>query len=565
MSLSSANRSLQLILRVTDPKDATEPMISLPPKAEIFAKQPPQLPRHTPEQHGVSSRHIAQFLQALRDDRTLRMHNILILRDGCVLCEAPFGAQDGSLPRATFSACKSIVSLAVGILMDDGVLRPEDRLTDLFPKAGSAIGRRLMKDVTVEDLLTMQAGSQFNELASMTREDWLDEFFSPIPGSVKFQYNSLNTYVLSRIVCSLSGMSLSRFLTERLFGPMDITDFFWEVCPAGYEKGGWGLYLKPEDLGKLGQLVIDHGMWEGRQLVSRSFIETATKAHVSAPESYGDYNYGWHFWVGRKKNVVLMNGMLGQNVLCFRDSGITLVSHGGNEELFQQSSYFKLAAEYFGGSFDAKLPRDPAGKQLLNKTLRSLADPNAKLPTRAAFERFFGKRFVTQAPRAASAGLLPVTLQAVQNCYTRGVKALSVGGSREVVEILYEEADALYHVFAGTKAPYIQTLDFAGNHFRVAAHARFTHNEDAIPVLRVQLDFLETPCTRVLKLFLMPNGMILRQEETPCMDKILEMVLSDSYPTLKTVIGAVFGTGDLEFLRWRMSVVFAPELEFTED
>lgn len=566
MSLTSANRSLQLVLRVSDPKEATEPMICLPPKPEIPSGTPAcPLPRHTPECHGIASRHIAAFLLALKEDPTLRMHSIMVLRDGCVLCEATFGPQDITLPRMTFSACKSIVSLAIGILMDDGLLHPEDRLTELFPKAGSVISRRIMKDVTVEDLLAMRSGSQFNELACMTQEDWLDSFFSPTLGSEKFQYNSLNTYVLSRIVCAISGMSLSRFLAQRLFGPMGITDFYWEVCPEGFEKGGWGLYLRAEDLGKLGQLVQDGGMWEGRQLVSREYIERATKIHAKVPESYGDYDYGWQFWVGRQENIVLMNGMLGQNVLCFRDSGITLVSHGGNEETFQQSNYFKIAARFFGGSFENRLPADFEGRRLLSKTISALSCGSRRLPSKEDFGRFFGKRFTARSARAASAGLLPVTLQAVQNCYTKGVQAIAIGGSREVVEIFYEERDVLHHIFAGTKKPYLQTLEFDGNRFRAAAQARFTHNEDETPVLRVQLDFLETPCSRVLKLFLTPKGMILRQEETPCMDKILETVLSGSYPTVSALIGSVFGTGDLEFLRWRMSVVFAPELEFAEE
>lgn len=565
MSLTSMNKSLHLMMRLADPKESTEPMIALPPKPEIACTQSSTpLPRHTPERHGVSSRHIAAFLQTLEQDPTLNMHSIMILKDGCVLCEAAFGTQDIRMPRMTFSACKSIVSLAIGILMDDGVLLPETKLTELFPEAGNAISRRLMKDITVDDLLAMRTGSQFNEIACMTQDDWLSGFFSPGLTAGKFQYNSLNTYILSRIVCHLSGQSLSSFLTERLFEPMGIRDFYWEVCPEGFEKGGWGLYLRAEDLGKLGQLILDGGLWEGRRLISREYLEKATQIHAKVPPHYGDYDYGWQFWVGRKDDVVLMNGMLGQNVLCFRENGITVVSHAGNEETFQQSNYFRHVAEFFARPFDRKLPRDPAGIRSLKKVLQSLTFAQGKLPSQMSFDRFFGKRFVTNSPKAPSTGLLPLTLQAVQNCYTKGVQAIAIGGSRETVELFYEERDALHHILAGTRAPHIQTMTFGENVFRVAAHARFTHNEDEIPVLRVQLDFLETPFTRVLKLYLTPSGLLLKQEETPCMDKVLETVLS-SHTAVKTLIGNVFGTGDLDFVRWRMSVVFSPELRFSED
>lgn len=571
MSLSTTNRSLQLLLRLADGKTSTEPILDLP------AQKPPvcrgvssdPLPEQTPEKQGVSSRHIAAFLNALHQDPTLRMHSVMIVRNGKILCQAAFGAQDITLPRMTFSACKSITALAIGILMDDGLLSPTDRLIDLFPEEGSILSRQLMKDLTVAHLLSMQTGNQFNEAACMTEEDWLHGFFSSpkltsAPGE-KFHYNSLNTYILAAIICRLTGMSLTDFLTKRLFAPMGIGDFYWERCPKGTEKGGWGLYMRPEDLAKLGQLIQDDGMYHGQQLVSREFLAKATSRQAEVPPHYGDYNYGWQFWVGREKNTVLFNGMLGQNVLCFRNSGITVVSHAGNDETFQQSNYFRLVDEYFGSTFPHILPKDPLGALELRRTMASLTASADKLPSRAAFETFAGRRFVTSAPRAASAGLLPLTLQAVQNCYSKGLQAITICGSRSKVEVLYEERGSLYHIIAGTKVPHVQTLDFDGNVFQVAAKARFTQDEDSNPVLRLQLDFLETPCTRVLKLILTPKKILLRQEETPCMDQILEMLLTNAPSAAKTVLSTIFGNSDLEYLRWKLSMIFAPALEFTED
>ena len=453
MSLSSTNRSVQLLMRFSDGKTATEPLIEYnaqKPCAPYGASSQP-LPRCTPERQGIASSHIAAFLHALQNDPTLRMHSIMIVRNGHVLCEAAFGAQELDLPRMTFSACKSITSLAVGILMDDGLLHPDDRLIDHFPQEGNLVSRRLMKDISIADVLSMRTGNQFNELSCMTQDDWVQGFFaSPGLGGEKFQYNSLNTYILAALVRRLSGESLSSFLSKRLFSPMGIENFHWELCPSGTEKGGWGLYMRPEDLAKLGQLVADGGVWKGRQLISRQYLEQATTAHAQVPESYGDYNYGWQFWVGRNERTVLFNGMLGQNVLCFLDNGITVVSHAGNDETFQQSNYFKLVSRFFGGSFSARLPADLAEARQLKRLIRQLGSCREKLPDKTLFSCFAGKRFVTASPRAASTGLLPLTLQAVQNCYTKGVCAIAVGGDRDLAEIFYEERGCLYQIHAGT-------------------------------------------------------------------------------------------------------------------
>ena len=359
MSLSSAGRTMQLIARLMDPDRSNESFYETKNKkpAIPLGRGHMPMPCCSPEKQGISSRHIADFLQALQNAPFLRMQSVLVIRNGNVLCRAAFGARDTCLPRMTFSACKSITALAIGILMDDGLLHPDDKLTDHFPHDCGPVSRRLMKDLTVHHVLSMQTGNLFNEAGSLTEDDWIKKFFSS-PGlefSRKFQYNSLNTYILAALVTRLTDLTLSEFLDKRLFGPMGIADYYWEVSPEGIEKGGWGLYMSPEDLGKLGQLVMDRGIWRGTRLISAEFLDKATDTQVETPLSCGDFNYGWQIWVGRKENTFLFNGMLGQNVLGFRDSGIILVSHAGNDEAFQTSAYYELAQRYFSGAFPNRL------------------------------------------------------------------------------------------------------------------------------------------------------------------------------------------------------------------
>ncbi len=571
MSFSSTNHVLQLLSRILDPTTATEPMVEFPPQKPSIplGRSAQPLPENTPERQGIASSHIAAFLQDLDADPTLRMHSVLILRNGQILCRASFGAQRTDLPKHTFSACKSIASLAVGLAMDDGLLHPEDKVVDFFPEECSPVSRRLLKDLTVAHLLTMTAPVMFNEAASMTTADWIRGYFSS-PGvgepGKRFLYNSLNTYLLSALVCRLTGESLTSLLTRRLFTPMGIGDFYWETCPQGIEKGGWGLYIKPEDLAKLGLLVQNGGCWNGQRLISEDYLRMATQAWAIAPESYGDFNYGWQIWVGRHDNSFLFNGMMGQNVLCYRDSGVLIVSHAGNDENFQQSRFFSLARQYFGGPFPDALPRDQAGERALRKTLQALAACPGRVPSKEEFSIFAGKRFVTNDPLAAPVGLLPLLLQAFENSYSHGLQAITVGGTRAMPEIFYEERDQLYRVLAGTKEPYFQELSFHGNVYRVAAQARFTHDDEENPVLRIQLDFLETPSTRVLKLIWTPYGLILRQTEWPGAGYVFDMIgqLSQT-PVLRPVLSALLGSSELDYFSWRLQRVFDAELRFREE
>lgn len=570
MSLHSANRTLQLFSRLMDTETATETFFDFGPQKPVLTEhcRSVPLPRCAPEQQGIPGRHIADFLQALASDPTLRMHSVLVIRNGELLCRAAFGARDTELPRMTFSACKSITALAVGLLMDQGLLRPEDKLTDLFPDDCGPVSRRLMKDLTVHHLLSMQTGNAFNEAASMTEPNWIKGFFSS-PGlelNRKFQYNSLNTYLLAALVTRLSGMSLSDFLTQRLFAPMGIADFYWETSPEGIEKGGWGLYLSPEDLGKLGQLVMDGGLWQGKQLISQEFLTKATTPHAQTPHTYGEFNYGWQIWVGRTENTFLFNGMFGQNVLGFRDSGILLVSHAGNDETFQTSAYYALATKFFGGTFRRTLPRNRRSEQILKRTIDSLRTAPGRIPSEATFSLFAGTRFLTTETHAASAGLLPLVLQTVANSYSRGLRAISLGGTRRSPVLFYEEQDQLHHLLCGINAPIRQIIDHHGNLFAAAVQARFTHNEEEQPVLRIQIDFLETPCTRILKLILTPQGLLLQQEETPGAG-FLSATLSAAVksPTAKALLSSVLGSSEQSYLRWRTERMFTQTLKLTAD
>ena len=571
MNLSTASRTFQLLSRIFDVRTPTEPF--LPPAGEklplpLRAAQQP-FPRETPESQGVSSRHLQRFLEELAGDRSLYAQDVMVLRNGRVLCEAAFGAQDLRAAKYTFSACKSVVSLAVGLLVDDGVLAVDELVADIFFD-GDGSPRRKLKGMTVEDLLTMRSGAQFTEAEALTETDWIRRFLSSTlkgePGT-EFAYNSLNTYMLSAIVLRKTGRGLTDFLQDRLFAPMGITDVLWERCPAGVEKGGWGLYIRPEDLAKLGQLVLDGGLWQGRQLISSGYLAEALTPRAQPPESAGDFNYGYQIWVGRRENTFLFNGMLGQNVLGFLDSGILVVTHAGENTDFQESRYFEIVSRYFGGAFPDRLEEDGEARARLEEAVRGLSAysrPPEALDRRA--DPFLNRSFSTQSPRAASVGLLPLTLQALHNNYASGVTSLAVSVRGGLPELIYRERDALYRLPVGLGAPRITQLDFRGDVYQAAVSGRFTHDEEERPVFYIRIDFLETPCVRILKLILDGDGLLLRQEETPGVPYVCgKLCAAAQSPLYKPLLLVAAGGAEEDFLRYKALQILSPELDFHPD
>ena len=567
MNLTTASRIFQLFSRILDVHTSTEPF--LPAAAEKPAIPAGEVcqpfPRTSPESQGISSRHIRSFLEELRGDPALYTHEVMILRNGQVLCEAAYGGQDLRTAKYAFSACKSVTSLAVGLLIDDGAVSTGDEVAAFFEEPGSAALRRRLRGLTVEDLLTMRSGIPFTEAETLTEPDWVRRFLSAAPRSepgTEFSYNSLNSYMLAAIVCRKTGKSLTGFLGERLFTPMGISGFHWEVCPGGIEKGGWGLYIKPEDLAKLGQLVMNGGVWQGQRLLSQAYIDAATAVHAQVPEGLGDFDYGYQIWVGRHENAFLFNGMLGQNLLGFKDSGIIVLSHAGADTDFQTSRYFEIVSRYFGGAFPDRLRADETARKALAETVRELSAYNsAPLPPGEQARVFLNRSFAVRDGKAASAGLLPLALQALHNNYTAGVESIGISVKGDVPELIYREKDALYRFPVGLGRPAVTRLEFRGNVFEAAVSGRFTHDEEERPVFYVKLEFMETPCVRIIKLVLDGDRMLLRQSETPGVPyvsgKLCEAAQSALYRPLLLV--AAGGTEE-DFLRYKTLQVLSPEL-----
>lgn len=244
------------------------------------ARAAESLPRSTPEEQGISSKAIQQFLEAA--DKINTLHSFMLLRHGKVIAEAWWKPESPDKPHILHSLSKSFTSTAVGLAIAEGKLKLDDHLLQFFPNDAPADPSDNLKAVTVLDLLTMSGGHDTEPKAGTNGpsvKTFLAHPFVHKPGT-HFQYNTMGTYTLSAIVTKVTGQTVLDYLEPRLFEPLGIEKPRWDASPEGFSLGGYGLYLRTEDIAKFGQLYLQKGKWNGRRLIPKSWVKQATTRQV---------------------------------------------------------------------------------------------------------------------------------------------------------------------------------------------------------------------------------------------------------------------------------------------
>ena len=541
------------------------------------------LERATPESVGVPSKVIENYLKKLRDDKSINIHSILIARRGKVICEASYGMSRLDVWKHSFSACKSVVSIAIGMLIDDGLLSLDEKVVNIFSKETGPINKLKLKDLTVEDLLTMRSTVLFCEADVLCHDDWVKAFMNAATkGDVgeTFRYNSLNTYMLSAIVNRKTGRTLTDFLEERLFVPLGIKDYYFERCPKGIEKGGWGLYIRPEDFAKIGTLMVNKGVYNGTRLLSEEYVKMATMQHVDAKKVSGLFDYGYQIWSSRVGDAFLFNGMLGQNVYCFKNNGIVIVSHAGNSAMFQESNFFKYSNDAFSLDFEDAIDENESDKRTLDQFISSLSDYTNEDKKTSFINRIFksydknnvykkhfeylnGKTFSVASGHYQTVGLLPFIIQTVEGSFSRGFKSLKFyTDDNGKARVTYSESDVLIEIPLGFDKIEVLDIPYKNDNYRVAVKSKFTTSEDDEPVLVITIDFLETPSRRIIKIYQNgENEIKLFQTETPNGDFLIgiaDMFLSE-FPE-NHIVNSIYEKIGSDFLDYKFDRMFNTSL-----
>ena len=315
--------------------------------ANIMAMaQTGDLPRSTPAAEGISTQAVINMMDSLMALPECDIHHVMVVRHGKVVAElhpAPFRAEDS---HTLYSASKTFTSLAVGIAIDENLLRLDDRVMTFFPDKRSNRVSDNMADMTVRDLLMMASGVKPDWTMRNNSLDWVKDWLAkPVddkPGSL-FQYDSMCTFMLSAIVQRVTGQTMLEYLQKRLFEPMHITVADWETSPDGINTGGWGLRVQAETMAKLGLLLLNKGNWNGEQLVSADYVEAACSrlidggAKTTVPPTDGNQGYGYQIWQSKWPGSFRADGAMGQYTVVVPQEDLAVVILGmklyGHEEL----------------------------------------------------------------------------------------------------------------------------------------------------------------------------------------------------------------------------------------
>ena len=207
------------------------------------------LPRSSPEAQGVSSAVILDFIETA-DREVSSMHSFMLVRHGHVVAEAWWAPEAAGKPHILWSLSKSFTSIAVGLAVAEGKLSVNDLVLNHFPNDALQEASANRKAMRIRDLLTMNTGHQ-DEVNWRAAEHWAKAFLEhPVPHrpGTHFRYSTPATYMLSAIVQKVTDETVLDYLTPRLFTPLGIEKPVWETSPQGISIGGYGLYLRTEDI-----------------------------------------------------------------------------------------------------------------------------------------------------------------------------------------------------------------------------------------------------------------------------------------------------------------------------
>lgn len=248
------------------------------------------------------------------------------------------------------SVTKSITSILLGISLDlNEDYNVNTSVMPLFRDYDIQSLDERKNNIKIKDLLTMRSGLMWDEsrypdptndcLLMESSNEWinfvLNKPMDTIPGT-RFVYNSGASVLLGKIVRIISGKRIDKWAEEKLFEPLGITDYYWKETPNGEMDTEGGLYLKAEDLAKIGSLFLNNGKWNGEQIVSENWVKESTSPIVNDvnPNEESKTGYGYQWWIPKHKNsiseIFAGNGFGGQYLMMSPENNLIVVFNGWN-------------------------------------------------------------------------------------------------------------------------------------------------------------------------------------------------------------------------------------------
>ena len=510
-------------------------------KTEINKNEEKYFPRNIGGPGGRYAYVLTSMLEELETEKRAALHSIMVLHGGEVIAEASANGYSTNTFHLAHSMSKTVTGIAIGLLFDENKIGLDDIALSYFPEINTSSERA--KAITVSDLLTMRSGASFGEVGVVSETDWTRAFFESeidFSPSERFKYNSMNSYILARIVTRITGKTLSEYLREKLFAPLEINNYLWELGPEGTEKGGFGLYLSAESFLKIGLMLKNEGVFGKRRILSKEFISLMLTPYSTQNETKSEYGYGLHIWVSDNGEEFLLNGMLGQNVWVSKRTGFIVSMNAGNSELFSESPALSIVRKHLLNPEDKKDSDKHRIKRLkeISESFRYARENVSPLKEKRGLSYLLGfknsRPFDTRwdsvlgeyAPRSNNASLLPLFVRIMQNNFPGGIERISLKKRRDSLILTSTEGGKSYEISVGLYGYSNNVLDFGGEKYIIRAGGECAPDEDKKAVYKIELTFPELPNSRLIKITKSEGGIMLAMSESP--DESVAKIFFDS-------------------------------------
>lgn len=343
-----------------------------------------RIPVVSPESAGIPSAAVSGLLDQLERAR-VPMHAFLLARRGRLVSEAYYAPYGPERLHRMFSVSKSLVSLAVGLLEQDGLLSPDDGIAEYFPEKLPEKVHPWIRDMTIRDMLKMQTCHSATTYKLHPERDWVESFFTTPPSHPPgrmFRYDTSCAHTLCALAEKLTGRPLLDYLREKCLNEIGFSeDAYFLRDPFGVSMGGSGLMARPSDLMRLGLLLFNHGKTrEGRRLLPEGYLRQACAfqtptAHAAtfAEEAFG---YGYQFWMTRHGGFACY-GMGGQLVVVLPRQELVCVTAADTQEMpgGTQAIYDALYGNILPALSASPLPEDRGSLKALRQKESRLSLP----------------------------------------------------------------------------------------------------------------------------------------------------------------------------------------------
>jgi len=279
---------------------------------------------------GMSTTRIESLVNKIINNTYTEVHSVVVVKNDRLVFEEYFPGHDFNYMGQNFhgdyidfnrdtrhdthSATKSFTSILVGIAIDKGLIQSvNDKIFDYFPDYSNLLDQQKEK-ITIEHLLTMSSGFQWNEWdvpISQSNHDIIRLIFASDPvyyvlskpvvtePGTSYYYNGGTVDLLGQIVKRASNMEVQSFSHTYLFGLLGITNYNWQTMyGSGVTCCHGDVYITPRDMAKIGYLFLKKGTWNGTRIISEDWVNLSVQNHITPPVSWA-YGYGYLWWLRR--------------------------------------------------------------------------------------------------------------------------------------------------------------------------------------------------------------------------------------------------------------------------